>query len=134
MAYAGIDDVQLSLGRPLSDNETWRATGLLARVEGRIRARVGDLATQITADASLEAVLVEIEADAVARALRNPEGYRQEQDGDYMYIRGDAATSGSLDLTEDEWARLGITTNGFTITPYSEADGERTWVAPDVWL
>lgn len=135
MAYAVSSDVEISLGRSLTEAETMRVNGLLDRVETRIRRRISDLADQITADATFRDVVVEVEADVVARFLRNPDGLLQEQDGDYLYIRDRALPpAGVLDLTEQEWARLGVTSAAFTITPatYELVDGY--WAAPDTWV
>ena len=117
MSYATVDDVQISLGRSLTTDESTQADGLLERIETRINRRV-DLASAIASDAALVDVLVEIEADAVARVLLNPSGYLQEQAGDYMYTRDRSIASGRLDLTADEWARLGVKRGAFTIAPY----------------
>jgi hypothetical protein len=133
MAYADIPDVEVSLGRPLTSDESNRAFALLDRAEARIQSRMDDLAALVAADPVLLATVVEVEADAVARVLRNPEGLLQEQDGDYMYIRSRELPSGLLELTEAEWTRLGVGSQAFTITPYGD-DTERTWVAPDVWI
>lgn len=115
MAYAALDDVQVSLGRPLTEDEQTQANGLLDRIETRIRRRISDLSDQLDDDDDLLAVVMEVESDAVARVLRNPSGYIQEQDGDYMYTRDRTMATGALDLTDDEWARLGISKGAFTI-------------------
>jgi hypothetical protein len=117
MSYASVDDVQVSLGRSLTTDETAQAEGLLDRIETRINRKL-DLAAALAADAGLVDILVEVEADAVARVLLNPSGYLQEQDGDYMYTRDRSVASGRLDLTSDEWARLGVKRGAFTIAPY----------------
>lgn len=115
--YADNVDVETSLGRSLSTEQAIRAPGLLQRVETRIVRRIPDLAEQVSADPTLGDVVAEIEADVVARFLRNPEGYLQEQDGDYLYIRDRAMPSSRMELTEDEWSRLGVAAGAFTIQP-----------------
>jgi hypothetical protein len=115
MAYASTTDVQVSLGRPLAEDEQTQATGLLDRVETRIRARIPTLHDRLADESDLVALLVEVEADAVARVIRNPNAYLQEQDGDYMYTRDRSMATGSLHLTDDEWARLGVSKAAFTI-------------------
>jgi hypothetical protein len=117
MSYAGLADVQVSLGRPLTDDEQDQADGLLDRVESRIYARISDLDTRLADEDNLVALLVEVESDAVARVLRNPSGLLQEQDGDYAYTRDRKVASGALELTDDEWARLGVSKGAFTIAP-----------------
>ena len=115
MYYASTDDVKVSLGRPLSDDELDQADGLLDRVEARIAARIPTLEARLAAEDNLVGILVEVEADVVARKLNNPSGLLQEQDGDYMYTRDRATASGGLALTDAEWARLGIAKGAFTI-------------------
>lgn len=115
MAFAGVSDVQISLGRPLTEDEQTQAVGLLDRVETRIRARIPTLDDRLADENDLAALLVEVEADAVARVIRNPSGYIQEQDGDYMYTRDRSLATGALNLTNAEWARLGISKGAFTI-------------------
>lgn len=117
MSYASTSDVQVSLGRPLTDEEVTQADGLLDRIEARIRARITDLDTRIVDEDNLVQLLIEIEADAVSRKLRNPTGLLQEQDGDYAYTRDRNVASGELNLTDEEWARLGVTKGAFTIAP-----------------
>jgi hypothetical protein len=117
VAYATTTDVEVSLGRSLTAEEATRASGLLGRIEARITHRIPDLAAQITATPTLRNLVVEVEADAVARVLRNPEGFLQEQDGDYLYIRDRSLSSGYLDLTEQEWTRLGVSSGAFTVRP-----------------
>lgn len=119
MAYASLADVQVSLGRPLTEDEETQAGALLARVETRIYARISDLNTRLAAEANLADLLVEVEADVVARKIDNPRGYLQEQDGDYMYtLDRSQRKRGGLALADDEWARLGVSAGAFTIAPY----------------
>ena len=118
MSYASTGDVKVSLGRPLSDDELDQADGLLDRVEARIAARIPTLEDRLAAEDNLVGLLVEVEADVVADKIKNPSGYLQEQDGDYMYtIDRTERRRGGLALSDDEWARLGVTTRAFTIAP-----------------
>jgi hypothetical protein len=130
MSYASVDDVVISLGRALTEDEEAQANGLLDRVENRICARITDVDDRISSETYLSA-LVEAEADAVARVLRNPAGLLQEQDGDYAYTRFRSARdvpAGMLALSSDEWARLGVSAGAFTIKP-SLGIEDGTWPA-----
>ena len=130
MSYASTNDVKVSLGRPLSDDEDTQADALLDRVELRISSRIPTLEARLIAEDSLLDLLVEVEADVVARKIDNPSGYLQEQDGDYMYTRDRALLkSGGLALTDDEWSRLGVTKGAFTI---GAIYGARVRRGPDV--
>lgn len=139
--YASTSDVATSLVRALTTEETTYATALLARAETLILRRIPDLATRIASDDSLEDVVVAVEADAVARVLRNPGGVWQEKVDDYSYTRDRAVSTGELYISDDEWDRLLVTpgtsvaSDAFTIRPfgepgYADAADERTWVTP----
>ena len=75
MTYATAEDVAARLGRELSTEETALVAVRLADVERMILRRVPDLAEKITAEDVDEADVVQVEADAVVRLVRNPEGY-----------------------------------------------------------
>lgn len=117
MAIAVISDVEVSLGRDLTSEQETQALGLLDRVEARIRLRIPTLDTRLADEDGLLDILTEVEADAVARVLRNPSGLLQEQDGDYAYTRDRRVASGALQITADEWDRLGVNRGAFTIDP-----------------
>jgi hypothetical protein len=140
--YATTADVAISLGRPLTTDETSTATGLLPRAELLITRRISDLAARIVADAALQDIVVMVEADAVARVLRNPNGVYQEHVDDYSYTRDRAISAGTLYISDDEWDML-LTTPGtsvpseaFTIRPFGEpgfseaAEDEGLWTTP----
>ena len=146
MSYATTDDVGISLVRAVTSDEEEFAEGLLERVEAMILRRIPDLATRITTDTGLQAVVVRVEADAVARVLTNPSGVYQESVDDYSYTRDRAVSSGLLYISDDEWADL-LTTPGtsvaseaFTIRPFGEpgfslsADDEGMWTTPTDFL
>lgn len=61
----------------------------------------------------------QVEAEAVLRLVRNPEGFASETDGDYTYEVIQALASGVLEITPEEWEILGITsqTGMFLIVP-----------------
>jgi hypothetical protein len=125
--------------RPLNARQQRVAATKLADVERRIRKRmaaagrdfdteVADLAGDFRAD------VIEIEAEAVARVLRNPDGLRSEGLENYQSTRDKSLSDGQLKVTADEWKQIGLGpgSNGkaYTIdmTPdiaYSYGD---TWV------
>ncbi|KAF0835684.1 Gp19/Gp15/Gp42 family protein [Nocardia caishijiensis] len=108
MAYATPSDVQTRLGRALTPDETTLVTTRLADAERMILRRVPDLADKIAAGTVDTADVVQIEADAVTRVVRNPEGIQSETDGNYTYMRGRESASGRLEITRDEWQTLGV--------------------------
>lgn len=118
MTYAAAADVAARLGRGLSPDETTLVTTRLADAERMILRRIPDLADQITAGAIAEADVIQVEAEAVLRVVRNPDGYRQETDGNYSYMLSAEAASGVLDIKPAEWRLLGVAIGGmFCIDP-----------------
>lgn len=117
MAIATVDDVQDRLDRELTDDEKRLAATLLEDVEAIIRSRVRNLLRRAAADESYRQIVVMVEANAVLRVLRNPEGYRQETEGNYSYSLNAAVASGHLFVLGSEWELLGANRGAFTITP-----------------
>lgn len=118
MAYAAAADVQAVLGRTLTTEETALVERRLAQVERMILRRIPDLAAQIDAGDLDEADVIDIEAEAVLRLVRNPEGYASESDGTYSYQFDRNAASGKLEILPEEWERLGIKPSRmFSIAP-----------------
>jgi len=116
MTYAALSDVQSRLGRPLTDDETGQVPTLLSDVEQEITARIPDLADQIAAGTLDESAVVRVEASAVVRLLRNPNGYTSETDGDYSYQVNYKLNPGDLTITDKEWSLLGIGAGAFILS------------------
>lgn len=137
MALATVTNVAAELGRAVpADAPTlaqWNAW--LARVEQMIRARIRDLDERID-DGTLTAALVSgIQAAAVARVVRNPEGLRQVttsvDDGSVSKTRDVALSDGQLRITADEWALLLPPAPAGSIRPGFVPDCARgTWGLP----
>lgn len=113
MAYADISDVTARLGRAATDDESTLITTRLADVERLILKRIPDLADQLAADPPTidEADVIQVEAEAVLRVVRNPNGYVSETDGEYTYQMSQSSTPGALEILPSEWELLGITSN-----------------------
>lgn len=123
MAYANADDVAALWAKALSVEESALVERRLAQVERMIIRRVPDLVAQVTDGDIAEADVVQIEADAVLRVVKNPEGLWSETDGSYGYQLSREAADNSLRLLPEEWAVLGVRVGKmFSITP--------TWVMP----
>lgn len=101
MATATPTDVENRLGRLLESDETTLAATLLEDIELVISQKVS------IADANPD-VLVMVEARAVARILRNPDGLKHQQADGYAYTMDAQVASGRLKLLDDEWALLGV--------------------------
>lgn len=137
MAYAQTTDVEVRLGRSASSNaETLQWGAWLNDVEALILARIPDLASRIADETISEGIVVMVEANAVIRKARNPEGKVSEQIDDYSYRYGEDARRGDLFLTDEEWALLDPAsgTGAFTIRPWADAVGRGYWSRPDLWV
>lgn len=118
MAYATADDVQTVLGRELAPEEVPMVERRLQQVERMILRRIPDLAEKISTDEIDQADVVDIEAEAVLRLVRNPDGYASESDGTYTYRFDQAAAPGKLLILPEEWQTLGIEPSRmFSIAP-----------------
>lgn len=137
MTYATLSDVSTRLGRPITDaEEIAQVTAWLADVEAMILARIPDL-DELVADGSPSAAVVAmVEANAVIRKIRNPDGKVSEGIDDYNYRLNENARKGELFLTDEEWALLlpGAANGAWTIRPVGLRRGPGQWVHPDVWV
>jgi hypothetical protein len=116
--YAEAADVAARLGRALSTEEAALVTVRLADAERMIRRRIKDLDDQVTSGDIDPEDVKQVEAEAVLRLVRNPDGYTSETDGNYGYQLSAELASGKLEILPDEWAILGIGSFGmFTIDP-----------------
>lgn len=113
MAYATHTDVSVRWGRTLTTEEISLVSVRLEDIERTILRRIPDLAARILAGTVLEADVIQVEADAVLRVVRNPDGYASETDGSYTYVLSDDAATARLELTPGEWELLGETARGF---------------------
>lgn len=117
MAYATTDDVTARWARDATPEEIALIEVRLEDVERKIKRTIPDLDQQITDGDIDEADVVQVEADAVLRLARNPEGYLSESDGSYTYqLRHDLAV-GSLEILPDEWVSLGVTRTFVLVIP-----------------
>ena len=123
MPAATVADVEARLGRSLDESEVQRATTLLSDVEVIIRRRVADLTT-LDQDA-----LVMVEATAVARVLRNPDGIREQNAEGFGYTLDPTVAGGRLRLLAEEWADLGLGRR-YAAVPMKFREGTN---APPVW-
>ncbi|KRD08574.1 hypothetical protein ASE48_08385 [Mycobacterium sp. Root265] len=80
----------------------------LKQVERMILRRIPDLELRVLASESFREDLIDIEADAVLRLVRNPEGYQSETDGSYTYQLSADLTAGTLEVRDSEWEILGV--------------------------
>lgn len=121
MAYASSADVAVRWARTPSDEEAALIEVRLNDVERMIVRRIPDLDAKISSGAVLEDDLIQVEADAVLRLVRNPEGYLSETDGSYTYMLQSDLATGKLQVLPEEWEALGVTRSRISsLKPYLE--------------
>lgn len=126
MTYATVADVSTRLGRPITDsNEVAQVTAWLGDVEALILARIPDLAALVAAGTPTAPTVVMVEANAVIRKVKNPDGKQNERIDDYSYGLNADAARGDLFLTDAEWSLLrpASTSGAFSTRPGFEPDG-----------
>jgi uncharacterized protein YcaQ len=107
---ASVTDVQNRWwGHEITEDETPLVEQRLGDVERRIRRRIKDLDDRILAGTTDVEDVKQVEADAVLRLVKNPDGFMSETDGNYTYMLSQDSTSGKLEILPDEWALLGWT-------------------------
>lgn len=108
MAYATAEDVVTLWAKEPEPEVMTLIERRLEQVERIIRRRIPTLDAKVAASTTFEADLIDIEADAVLRLVRNPEGYTSETDGTYTYQLSADLSAGRLEILDDEWVTLGV--------------------------
>ena len=121
MGHANIADVETVLLRDLTDPESDLASKMLMVAAGMLRQRIPGLETRMVEDLDFADRVNYVEAKAVARALRNPDGITYETIGPYAAQRPAAsAAEDGVSFTKVELASLGVGSGAFTIRPHLE--------------
>lgn len=92
----------------LTDVERKVASARLQDALDLLRTRIEDLNTRVVADSVYARVVKAVCCDAVIRLLSNPEGFKSETDGNYIYERYGSLADGRLKILDEEWERLGV--------------------------
>ncbi|AYD87049.1 head-to-tail adaptor [Mycobacterium phage NicoleTera] len=108
MAYATADDVVTLWAKEPEPEVMALIERRLEQVERMIKRRIPNLDLQAATNLTFKADLIDIEADAVLRLVRNPEGYLSETDGAYTYQLASDLSQGKLVILDDEWTTLGV--------------------------
>lgn len=95
-----------------------RTDVLIGKAEALILDTVPQLKGRIAAGVVSERTVAGVVVDMVVRVLRNPDGYRSEQDGDYEYTYAPGSyTYGNTGLTLADLRKLRGSRNAVTIGP-----------------
>lgn len=124
------EDLEVELGRGLSEEERRRVEVLVEDALTLIRARIPKLDEKMDDDSSFAGLVGLVVKSAVARVLRNPLGYRQESEDGYSYSLDTRAASGFLTILDSEWKLLLRRSQAFTISPRQSVVASPT---PDYW-
>lgn len=108
MAFASASDVVTLWAKEPEPEVMLLIERRLEQVERLIRRRIPNLDALASTSQTFEADLIDIEADAVLRLVRNPEGYMSETDGAYTYQLQQDLSVGRLQILDDEWQILGV--------------------------
>lgn len=135
-----VQDVAAQLGRPITDElEVKQIEAWIAGAEIVIRKRYPNL-DQLIADVRIDQKTVDyVEAIAVARYARNPEGATSSSSmiDDYQQSFGTRNAVATIGLLDDEWALLAPSDSGstgaFTITPTGWRDDARSGSCSGGW-
>lgn len=131
MAFADRDDVAARLGRPLTEDEQTQVSTFLEDAEIEIRSRIPDLNARAEDPGYLQKV-VRVEASAVTRLIRNPDGYIGETDGNYSYQLNWRLSTGAIEITPGEWRLLGISGGASVLDVRPLTPFERVRAASDL--
>lgn len=132
MAYASADDVAARLGRPLSDAELTQVCAFLEDAEIEIKSRIPDLDDRVADSEEYLKRVVKVEASAVTRLIRNPDGYIGETDGNYSYQLNWRLNTGAIEITDKEWSQLGLNKGAGVLDVRPLTPFERAQAAADL--
>lgn len=128
MAYATHEDVQSRYEQDLDTRLQAIVDVRLGDAERLIKNKIRDLDDRVTADPADENYLdveavKQVESEMVLRLIRNPEGYSQESDGNYSYAIYQQVASGRLEVSDADWALLGVGGQVWTLAATIGPDG-----------
>ncbi|AVO25441.1 head-to-tail adaptor [Mycobacterium phage Kykar] len=87
----------------------------LAQAERMLLRAIPELLIKAASDPVFRAEVIDIEAEAVLRLVRNHEGYLSETDGNYTYMLQAQDPNRKLEILPEEWEVLGIVRSGLGI-------------------
>jgi hypothetical protein len=109
-----VDDIQAGFEETIPVEREEYVETKIAEAETRLRRRLGDLQAWIDAGDTAAARADRLDSlrivvrNAVTRVLRNPKGFRSESEGNYNYQVDARTQSGTIWISEDDWALLGL--------------------------
>lgn len=128
-ALASVQDVEARLGRVFVDDELGRVVALLDDASALVRDEAGR--TWIDSDGGPLAVPGSVRAvvlRVVDRAVRNPDGFSAESDGDYSYQRTQVEPGVYLTDADRAILRRAVGRTGLWTQPTTRGDCESNTV------
>lgn len=108
MAQAQISDVTAFWARTPSPEEQVLIQRRLEQAERLLKKSIPDFDQKCSADEVFKADVIDIEAEAVLRLVRNHEGLLSETDGNYTYMLQSTNPNRKLEILPEEWEALGV--------------------------
>lgn len=140
MPLVSTDDVQVRLGRALTDSEAAQVAAWLDDLDAQAESRVPGFHGLVAAGSISAGVVRGVFAQAIRRVLLNPEGLRQRSRTIDDYTEADtydSSVSGSfLYLTDDEWVQIApaSSSGAFSIRPAGATDYPHPeWTSTTTW-
>lgn len=133
MSIASVDQVRTWMGSDMpSEVADAQLQAWIDALEHEIRTVVKDFASR-AADPDYVLTVRNIEIAAVERKLRNLQGYASESVDNVALSYRSGAASGVLQLTADEWSRLGVASEigSANITPGAPNVADIPWFRDD---
>lgn len=113
--YASPQDIAGRWPGYSADEHDARAEKLIGDAEALMLDRIPALPARIANGVVSERTVTVVVSDMTTRVLRNPEGYRSEDDGDYRYVYAPGAyTPGEVGMTRSDLSRLNGPRRGAT--------------------
>ncbi|MBF6063021.1 hypothetical protein IU500_12405 [Nocardia terpenica] len=128
------DDVQRWMGRELTGPERNLAGVLVDGAARKILTRIPDLADKLAGGQLDHETVIMVQAMAVGRVLRNPDGYRTESAGTFSYEVDARVAAGFLSILPEEWRDLGVEVSA-QLAPATDAYASaRMQADPSLWF
>lgn len=112
-----ISEIQTLVGHELDDQEKALANLLIGSALTLLRARIPGLDEKVSTGAVDPELVSMVIASAVARVLKNPDGWYSQTMGPFTGTMSTKAASGYLSILPEEWKLFGV-------------GGAATYVAP----
>lgn len=125
MAYANLSNVSTRLGRAISDpDEVKQVNAWLGDANRAILRRIPNLDARVDAEEINADDVSQVEAQAVIRKIKNPDGHTYESVDDSRWGLAEGHALDEITILDSEWAMLmpgaaGTPSAAFTISPFA---------------